>query len=349
MKLPNYKISIDPAYATDGEDLGISQIAFTANPAIKVKGMAFNASEKKQYFTDEPKMRIAAPALIPMEIYRNDEDGEYYVTFSVEEIEAIHSKFMANLSNVGKFNLEHNDAKTVPAYILETWIVNDPKKDKAFSTFGIEVPTGTLMVVAQITDKPYYQSLVANDQVGFSIEGFLGMKLADLQIAQELINSNKLNKMSKQISVLPDGTKFEIEGKKYVIVKGLVTEDTTPDTETPADAVTETDLAKVPAVKDAVAPVACAVETPIPVADPEKVKAEGATPEALAVPEVTPALDEAGILAIIQPKLDEIYKMIADLKAADVTEDDAEATVTKPIMMTIHDKYAVVMKLNRDK
>ena len=73
MNLPKYKITIDEAYG-DGEDLGISQIAFTATPAIKVKGMAFSSNEKR-YFTDDVKMRIAAPALIPMEIYRCDQDG----------------------------------------------------------------------------------------------------------------------------------------------------------------------------------------------------------------------------------------------------------------------------------
>lgn len=42
--LPIYKISIDPEYS-DGEDLGINQIAFTSTPAIKMKGLAFS-SEK---------------------------------------------------------------------------------------------------------------------------------------------------------------------------------------------------------------------------------------------------------------------------------------------------------------
>jgi hypothetical protein len=36
--IPTYQITIDPAYAENGEDLGIEQIAFTATPAIKVKG-----------------------------------------------------------------------------------------------------------------------------------------------------------------------------------------------------------------------------------------------------------------------------------------------------------------------
>jgi len=94
--IPTYKITIDPEYAEDGQDLGIEQIAFTATPAIKVKGMAFSSQAKPLFFSDELKYRITAPALIPMEIYRFDEDSkeEYNVKFTKEEIEKIHGKFM---------------------------------------------------------------------------------------------------------------------------------------------------------------------------------------------------------------------------------------------------------------
>ena len=167
--IPIYKITIDPEYS-DGEELGIEQIAFTSTPAIITKGLAFD-EHKKLFFSDDLKYRVVAPAMIPMEIYRNDEnDDEYYVQFTAETIEQIHSKFMQDLSNRNVFNLEHDTDKTVPAYVLEAWIVEDPKKDKAYSSYGIEVPKGTLMVTAQVTDKEYYNELVKNEQIGFSIE-----------------------------------------------------------------------------------------------------------------------------------------------------------------------------------
>jgi hypothetical protein len=213
-KLPVYKITIDPEYSENGEDLGIEQIAFTSTPAIKVMGMAFNSQVKPMIFTDDLKYRIVAPALIPMEIYRkDDEDGkEYYVKFTIEEIEKIHAKFMRDMSNKDLFNLEHDTEKTVPAYVLEAWIVDTPKEDKAYSSFGIEVPEGTLMVTAQVTDKEYYAQLVADGQVGFSIEGYLGMKLKE----QQQLKTNNMNK-------LPDGEHL-IDGKIYVVVDGEITE-----------------------------------------------------------------------------------------------------------------------------
>ena len=207
--LPIYKITIDPEYS-DGEDLGIEQIAFTSNPAIKVKGMAFNQSNKLM-FADNVKYRVTAPAMIPMEIYRrDDETGEYYVQFTAETIEQIHVKFMQDLKNRDIFNLEHDQSQQVPAFILESWIVDNPEFDKAFTTFGIEVPKGTLMLTAQITDKEYYNELVKNEQIGFSIEGFLGLKL-----------SNQINKYN--MNKLPDGEHL-IEGKIYVVKGGEIIE-----------------------------------------------------------------------------------------------------------------------------
>jgi hypothetical protein len=116
------------------------------------------------------------------------------------------------MSNKDLFNLEHDTTETVPAYVLEAWIVDNPTKDKAYSSFGIEVPTGTLMVTAQVTDVEYYNHLVDNDQAGFSIEGYLGMKLKEQQLKTK-INMNKL----------PDG-EHTIDGKIYVVVDGEITE-----------------------------------------------------------------------------------------------------------------------------
>ena len=207
--IPVYKITIDPEYS-DGEDLGIEQIAFTSQPAVITKGLAF-AENKRLFFSDDLKYRVVAPAMIPMQIYRkDDEDGEYFVSFDQTTIEQIHSKFMQQLSNRDVFNLEHDTDKTVPAYVLEAWLVgSDPKKDKAYSSYGIEVPEGTLMITAQVTDKDYYNELVKNEQIGFSIEGFLGLKLR-----------NQLNKYNMK---LPDG-EHTIEDKIYVVKDGEITE-----------------------------------------------------------------------------------------------------------------------------
>jgi hypothetical protein len=351
-----YKITIDPEYSENGEDLGVEQIAFVKNPAVKMKGFAFNSNVKPLAFADEPKMRITAPALIPMDIYRNDEFGEYYVQFTETEIEKIFSKFMQNLSNKGKFNLEHNAQKESPAYVLEAWLVDKPKQDKAYSTFGLEVPKGTLMMTAQLTDKKFFNDLVRNEQTGFSIEGFLGLKLEEhlRNIEEERLSSNIKNKYATM--KLPDGN-HEIEGKIYVVKDGEVIEildkaemeNEMPDGQTiEKDAPIGTEMGDQTASKledDAAA--AAAEEDAASAAEAEmEINVE---PNAELAPnpgqeEVKMQIDETELMTILQPKFDEIYKMIADLKAATIEHEDEEEYPMETVEMSIHQRFSNVVK-----
>lgn len=313
--IPTYQITIDPAYAENGEDLGIEQIAFTATPAIKVKGMAFSSQAKPLFFSDELKYRITAPALIPMEIYRFDEDSkeEYNVKFTKEEIELIHGKFMKQMVNRDLFNLEHDQSKTVPAYVLEAWIVDTPLEDKAYSSFGIEVPEGTLMVTAQVTDKEYYAELVSQEQIGFSIEGYLGMKLKEQ------------TKTNIQMNKLPDGEHL-IDGKIYVVVDGEITE-----------------------IRDAEI-----VEASEEVALEDTVVEETVTEEIPAEEEtmaVDPVVDAEAILEIVKPHMDEqlntVLAMIAELKnqlEEVLSKEVEEEVVSEAVAMSAQQRFSIVNK-----
>ncbi len=324
--LPVYKITIDPEYS-DGQELGIEQIAFTSNPAIKVKGMAFN-HDAKMLFADDVKYRVTAPAMIPMEIYRrDDETGEYYVQFTAETIEQIHVKFMQDLKNRDVFNLEHDQAQTVPAFILESWIVDNPQYDKAFTTFGIEVPKGTLMLTAQITDKEYYNELVGNEQIGFSIEGFLGLKLS---------NHLKLNNMK-----LPDGEHL-IEGKVYVVKGGEIIE------------IKDAPKEEVAMESESVVEEEVTTETePI---DEQPAPEELATEEVVKEEKmaVDPATDAEAVLAIVTPVLEEqvnnLLKIIADLKTQIeemlVEKSEEEIELKSEVKMSIAEKFSALNKLS---
>jgi len=303
--LPTYKITIDEAYNDGEQPLGVDAIAFTSNPAVLVKGVAFK-SQAKSHFADEKKYRITAPAMIPMDIYRNDDDmGEYYVQFTEVEIDTIFKEFMLNLNNQNLFNLEHEGDKLVPAYILEAWLVDNPEADKAMSTFGISVPKGTLMMTAQVTDTEYYNKLVEAGQVGFSIEGFLGLKLSN----------------QKQIYMLPDGKHTLEDGTVIVVKDGVVVEVQEPQAEEVAmevEASTEVEMA---------APIE--TETPEEVVE---VEVEAA---------IDPAADTEAILAIVNPVLEqrvsEILQVIADLKN-ELTQTE-EAAPVEEVQMSAAQKF----------
>jgi hypothetical protein len=311
--IPVYKITIDPEYS-DGEELGIEQIAFTSQPAVITKGMAFDEN-KRLFFSDDLKYRVVAPAMIPMQIYRkDDEDGEYFVSFDQNTIEQIHSKFMQQLSNRDVFNLEHDTDKTVPAYVLEAWLVgSDPKKDKAYSSYGIKVPEGTLMITAQVTDKDYYNELVKNEQIGFSIEGFLGLKLR-----------NQLNKYNMK---LPDG-EHTIEDKIYVVKDGEITEIRDVEITANEEEVKEEEIALEETVVE------------------EEVEETPATEEMA----VDPAVDADAILAIVQPLLtdheNKLLALIADLRnrIEEMIAENEEVVEVEATKLSSHQAFSKVSK-----
>jgi hypothetical protein len=325
--MDKYLISIDSEF---GDDLGINLISFVKDPAIKTKGLAFNKQEKGIKFSnDNVKMRIVAPAMIPMDIYRysREEDYEYEVRFTPEVIEKVRDKFMANLKNRDIFNLEHTEEIT-PAYILETWIVGkDPKADKAFSEYGIEVPSGTMMVMSQITERNYYDKLVEEEQFAYSIEGFFGLDELKLMI-------NKKQETKMEDLKLPDG-EHTIGDKVYVIKDGelievkdvVVAEEVQPiEEEIKAEDVVEEEVV----LEDQIE---------------EEVVAEEVQPEE----EVKLEIDETELMTILQPKFDEIYKLIADLSAKIEEDVTSEETETEAVQMSVNERFSQVQNFLKKK
>jgi len=283
-------------------------------------------------------MRIAAPALIPMDIYRNDEHGEYYVQFTEEEIEKIYVKFMSGLNNgdKNKFNIEHDNKTKVPAFVLESWLVGKKNlEDRSYSQFGVQVPPGTLFMVAQITDENYYNEIVSNDQIGFSIEGFLGLKLSETKNNEELFSELNNIKMAEQLT-LPEG-EHEISGKIYVVKDGQVIEikDKVEMAEEVKEEVTMEEIVeeeKLEEVKEEV------IEEKMEInVEPNAELAPNPGQE-----EIKMAIDENELMAIMQPKLDEIYGVIADLKAYMESEETPQEESTE-VKMSAHQTFNEVM------
>lgn len=174
-KLPTYEIVVD-----EFDETGISLISLVEDPAIMVKGMAFNNSSMMSFKEVGDKQVIVGPALIPdMRIYREDDKfGKYYVVFTAETIAKMVEKFNKYGSN-RKINIDHSNMM-VDAFIVEDWIVEDAVYDKS-RKYGIEVPIGTYMIMVKIEDKEFWENEVkGNGKFGFSIEGMLGQQLVSL-------------------------------------------------------------------------------------------------------------------------------------------------------------------------
>jgi hypothetical protein len=327
LDMDKYLITID-----ETSDEGLTMIAFTKRPAIKAKGLAFNLSEKKQSFSiDEKLKRVVAPAMIPMDIYRYDseDDYEYEVRFTEEVIEKCRTKLMKDLVNRNLFNLEHSDIE-VPAFILETWIIGrDPKADKAYSEYGMELPSGTLMVMSQITDDKFYEEIVKNEQFAYSVEGFFGLDELKFQL-----NKNKEKQMEKENKFenffgLPNGEHI-IGGRKYIVVdledeKEEELEDKEEDLEEDKKEDLEEDK-KEDLEED----------------KKEDLEEDKKEEELEDKEDEQKYITEEEVLSIIQPKLDELISMIADVKAMIPTIEEEEE-LSAPVKLSVEQKFSEIV------
>jgi hypothetical protein len=122
---------------------------------------------------------LIGPAMIPNKlISRKDEEGNpYYVYFTEDAIKRIAYKMMAD-KVIDKVNIEHDGEKFVDgAYLVESWIVEDPAKDKSL-LYGFSPVKGQWMTMYKIENKNIWDDYVKTGKVkGFSIEGFLSEKL----------------------------------------------------------------------------------------------------------------------------------------------------------------------------
>jgi len=249
--------------------------------------------------------------MIPSDIYRCDEDGEeYYVQFSSEEIEKIFAKFMSSHSKRNVFNLEHNTEATVPAYILEAFLVDSENKIKLIKDeYNIDVPLGTAFVVSQITDKQYYNHLIENEQVGYSIEGYLGLKLSEIKERKNKQTQTEMKEEKQKFAVtLPEG-EFQIGDKTYVVdAEGNISEKVA-ETQM-AEAVTEEESLE-EKLADAVAPI-----------EEEKLAEEPVAVAPEAPIEPAPSDSTSYSKEEVDAKFDELYQIIADLKTEEVAEEE---------------------------
>lgn len=185
-KAPVYAISID-----DTEKTGVNLISFVSRPAIEADFIALSKPAPLLLAKDLHKQILTGPVLVPdKKIFRLSEDEEpFYITFSTETIEGIRNKFFKQ-GHTHATNHEHELALD-GNYVVESWIITDTEKDKAFALGLSDLPVGTWMVSYHVPDADYWQNKVLTGEVkGFSLEGFFNNEKIKEQLAQTDMSKN---------------------------------------------------------------------------------------------------------------------------------------------------------------
>lgn len=152
----------------EADETRVEKVSFVDSPAIQRGWMAFNGQQRFKVQSEDRRIVSGALMVAGLPIYRRDESGEYYVSFTASAIQAIVYKFMRE--NRTKEVNEMHETDVDGVFLFESFIVD--------STRGIRTPDG----FDELPDGSWFGSFkVENDEVwakvkdgtytGFSVEG----------------------------------------------------------------------------------------------------------------------------------------------------------------------------------
>ena len=116
-----------------------------------------------------------------MLIPRKDINGEPAMVFYSEEtVNDLQQNFFKNNSHNGA-TINHDKNVRKDMYAFESWIVQDPEKDKATS-LGLQVQKGDWVMAQKVDNPEVWEDIKKGKLTGFSIEAYLEPVLTNNQI-----------------------------------------------------------------------------------------------------------------------------------------------------------------------
>lgn len=171
--LPIYSIRID------SEETGIDRISLVENPAVDSNFLAFNNNVKQVMFSAKEEQQIIVGCLMRADypIYRNDENGEYYIKFEKDTIKLMAEKLLLD-NHQNYINIEHIDNSDVDGInMVQLFIKNDAD---GISPKGFEqIEDGSLFAVFKVRNQKIWEHIKNGTFKGFSIEGLFDFKDID--------------------------------------------------------------------------------------------------------------------------------------------------------------------------
>lgn len=190
------------------EESGIEAISIVESPAIESDFVALKGEEVKLAEIDKEKRILLGALLIPNKpIYRQGEQGDYYIFFSKDTISKASQMYLRN-GRQNNSTLEHSkDLKGLT--LVESWIVEDEVQDKS-RKYGLNVPVGTWMGAVKVNNEEIWNEYVRTNKVkGFSIEGYFADKMESPkeEIKEDMSSEVDKQTLLKIIEILTDEQK----------------------------------------------------------------------------------------------------------------------------------------------
>lgn len=169
---------------------GIELISLVDAPAVERDFIKFSKEAEVKMKINEEQRIATGVALIPgQKIYREDQNGKYYIQFSREAIERVVVKFFKEKHSADA-NLMHEYEADGIVY-FESYLIN--RERGILPAEFADCPDGTWIVSAKILNDNVWELIKQGVLRGFSIEGRLIFKseISSLEELLDYINNYK--------------------------------------------------------------------------------------------------------------------------------------------------------------
>jgi hypothetical protein len=146
---------------------------------------------------DEDQRIVSGPLMIAdLPIYRRDEDGEYYVMFTGEQIKKIVQRFFKK-GYQAKVNIEHGK-KAEGVYMFESYIIDWDKGIMPPNGFE-DIPSGSWFGSFKVENDKLWAEVKAGTFKGFSVEGLFRYEKAGMIVQKEEQIMSQIFKILSQV------------------------------------------------------------------------------------------------------------------------------------------------------
>lgn len=226
-KIKRYKVGID------SETYAISMVD---SPAIESDFVALKKEdEQRVYLESDVKHMVYGAALIPdKDIYRNNGEQEFYISFTKESIEKMSQDFMKEYRQ-HNVTLDHEtDASDIT--VVESWLKADSLYDKSVA-IGLDkdLPVGTWIVGMKVNQIDVWDRIKSGELKGFSVESLISLEEFNKQNENTMIDTNEENFWTKLKSILSE----VFNTKKEEVTEEIETMESELEEQTPNEPISE--------------------------------------------------------------------------------------------------------------
>ena len=154
----------------NGDEDGVNIISLVEFPAVEQNFIQLSKQYPMHLSLNEEKRELLGVALIPdMPIYRSDENGEYYITFTAEAIRKAAIDFYRKL-NVNNADVEHTHNLENGITYFQSMILD--KENGICPAAFKDLPDGSWLVGCKVENDSVWNAVKSGEVKGFSIDGY---------------------------------------------------------------------------------------------------------------------------------------------------------------------------------